>query len=125
MNDRRGQLDVAHPLAADPAVRHLDAAAVADHPLVLHPSVLAASAFPVLFGTEDPLAEEAILLGPIGPIVDGLRLLDLAEGPAPDVIRAGQPDLDGAVIVDTIVGTFAHAHETRSSARRSAMRKLG
>src|SRR5262249_51961254 len=35
---------------------------------------------------------------------------------------AGQPDLDGAVIIDTIVRTFAHAHETLSSARFGSCR---
>ena len=106
-------------------VRDLDAAAVADHPLVLHAAVLAAGALPVFLGPEDPLAEQAVLLGPVGPVVDRLRLLDLAERPAPDVVRAGQPDLDGPVVVDTIVGTFAHAHETLSSARLSAVPKRG
>ncbi len=121
----RGQLDVAHPLAADPRVGHLDAAAVADHPLVLHPAVLAAGALPVLLRAEDPLAEQAVLLGPIRPVVDGLGLLDLAERPAPDVVRAGEPDLDGPVVVDTIVGTFAHAHETLSSAGPRPCRSRG
>ena len=106
-------------------VRDLDAAAVADHPLVLHPAVLAAGALPVLLGPEDPLAEQAVLLGAVGPVVDRLRLLDLAERPAPDVVRAGQPDLDGPVVVDTIVGTFAHAHETLSSATRLGVPKRG
>src|SRR5690606_13401340 len=115
VDDRRGQLDVAHPLAAHARVRDLHAAAVADHPLVLHPAVLAAGALPVLLGPEDPLAEQPVLLRAIGAVVDRLGLLDLAERPAPDVVGAGQPDLDGAVVVDTIVSALAHAHETVSS----------
>src|SRR5262249_39013981 len=106
-----------HPLATHPRMRHLHAAPIADHPLVLHPAVLAAGALPVLLGTEDPLAEETVLLRAVRAVVDGLGLLDLPERPAPDIVRAGQPDLDGAIIVDPIVGTFAHAHETLSSAR--------
>src|SRR5690606_25673391 len=39
-----------------------------------------------------------------------------AEGPAPDVVGAGQADLDGAIVIDTIVSALAHAHETLSSA---------
>src|SRR5207248_9360499 len=117
VHDRRGQLDVPHPLAPHPRVRHLDAAAVADHPLVLHPAILAAGAFPVLLRSEDALADQPVLLGTIGPVIDRLGLLDLAERPAPDIVRAGQSNLDGAVVVDTIVGTFAHAHEALSSAR--------
>ena len=117
VNDRRGQLDVAHALAADPGMGHLHAATVADHPFVLHPAVLTAGALPVFLGTEDSLAEESVLFRTVGPVVDRLRLLDLAERPATDVVRAGEADLDGPVVVDTIVRTFAHAHETLSSAR--------
>ena len=103
VDDRRGQFDVPHPLAANAAVGDLDAAAVADHPLVLHAAVLAASALPVLLRTENPLAEEAVLLRPVGPVVDRLRLLDLAEGPAPNVVGPGKADLDGSEIVDAFV----------------------
>ena len=116
VHDRRGQLDVAHPLAADPGMGHLDSAAVADHAFVFHPAVLAAGAFPVLLGSEDSLTEQPVFFRPVRPVVDRLRLLDLAERPAADVVRAGKPDLDGTIIIDTIVGTFAHAHETLSSA---------
>src|SRR5690606_20912321 len=56
------EFDVPHPLAADTAVGDFHPAAIADHPLVLHPAVLAASAFPVLLGAENPLAEQTILL---------------------------------------------------------------
>ena len=87
---RRGQIDVAHALAPHPAVGHLDAATVADDPLELRALVLAARAFPVALRSEDPLAEQTVLFRPIGPVVDRLGLADLAKGPAPNVIRAGQ-----------------------------------
>src|SRR5205807_6750864 len=103
VDDRGGQLDVAHALAADARVRDLDAAAVADHALVLHAAVLAAGALPVLFRAEDAPAEQAVLLGAVGAVVDGLRLLDLAERPGADVVRAGQADADGPVVVDPVV----------------------
>src|SRR5262249_34881346 len=113
------QLDVPHPLAADAAVRHLDAAAVADHPLVLHAAVFAAGAFPVLLGAEDTLAEEAIPLGAVGAVVDRLGLLDFAERPAPDIVWAGQSNLDGAVVIDPIVGGFSSgAHAVHSCRQR-------
>ena len=78
-------------------------AAIADHALILHAAVLAAGAFPVLFGTENAFAEQAVLLGAVGAIVDRLRLLDLAEGPRTNIVRARQTDADRAVIVDAIV----------------------
>jgi len=109
--DHRGrELDVPHPLAPHPAVGDLHAAAVADHPLVLHPPVLAAGALPVLLGAEDLLAHQAVLLGTVGAVVDRLRLLDLAERPAADVVWAGEADLHRRVVVDTIVGGFTDAH---------------
>src|SRR5262249_7777046 len=110
MDDGRGQLDVAHALAAHPAVRDLDAAAVADHALVLHAAVLAAGAFPVLFRPEDALAEEAVLLRAVRAVIDGLRLLDLAERPAADVMGTGQADADRAVVINAVIIDFASAY---------------
>src|SRR5205814_6236593 len=103
VDDGRGQLDVAHAFAADAAVRDLDAATVADHALVFHAPVLAAGALPVLFGAEDALAEQAVLFGAVGAVVDGLGLLDLAEGPAADVMGTGQTDAHCAVVVNAVV----------------------
>src|SRR6185312_15236591 len=67
-------------------------AALADDALEPDALVLAAVALPVPGGTEDLLAEQAVLLRLEGPVVDGLRLLHLAVGPLPDVLRAGQTD---------------------------------
>ena len=119
VHDRRGQLDVAHPLAADAAVRDLDAAAVADHALVFHAAVLAAGAFPVLFRAEDPLAEQAVLFRTVGAVVDRLGLLDFAERPAADVVRPGQADLDRRVVVDPIVRAFADSAHCSPSYRNA------
>jgi hypothetical protein len=88
----RGQLDVAHAVAADLAPGDLDAAALADDALEAHALVLAAVALPVLGRTEDLLAEQAVLLGTQRPVVDRLGLLDLAVGPAPDGVPGGQAD---------------------------------
>src|SRR6185369_10659978 len=66
----------------------------ADDALVLHALVLAAQALVVLHRTEDAGAEQAVALGLEGPVVDRLRLLDLAKGPAADALGARQSDLD-------------------------------
>src|SRR5204862_1348759 len=100
VGDRRGQVDVAHPLAADLRPGDLDAAALADDPLVADPLVLAAVALPVLGGTEDALAEEPVLLGLQRAVVDGLRLEDLARAPRADLLRGGEPDLNRVEVVD-------------------------
>ena len=81
VGDGRSQLDVAHALAAHLGERDLDAALLADQALVLHALVLAAQALVVLDGPEDARAEQAVALRLEGAVVDGLGLLDLAEGP--------------------------------------------
>src|SRR6185436_12569329 len=94
VGDRRGQLDMAHALAADLGDGDLDAALLADDALVLHALVLAAQALIVLDRTEDARAEQAVALGLERAVVDGLGLLDLAERPAADPLRRGDADLD-------------------------------
>src|SRR5207237_9324709 len=81
-----GQVDVPHALAADLRARDLDTAALAHDALVADALVLAAVALPVLRGTEDALAEQAVLLGLERAVVDGLRLGHLARAPAADLL---------------------------------------
>src|SRR6185295_493944 len=78
---RHAELDVAHALAPDLAERDLHAAAVADDAAIADPLVLPAMALPVLHRTEDALAEEAVLFRLERPVVDRLRLGDLAPRP--------------------------------------------
>ena len=94
MGDRRGQLDMAHAVAAHLLHRDFHAALFADDALVLHALVLAAQALIVLHRPEDAGAEQPVPFRLEGAVVDGLRLLDLAMAPAQDLIRAGQRNLD-------------------------------
>ena len=94
VRDGRGQLDMAHALAADLLQRDFNAAFLADDAAIFHPLVLAAEAFVVLDRPEDAGAEQAVALGLEGPVVDRLGLLDLAIGPREDPFRRGQRDLD-------------------------------
>ena len=94
MRDRRGQLDMAHALAPHLGQRDLDAAFLADDAAELHPLVLAAQALVILDRPKDAGAEQAVALRLEGAVVDGLRLLDLAIGPAADLLRRGDLDLD-------------------------------
>ena len=96
--DGNGELDVAHALAADAGLGDLDAAAVADGAFVLDALVLAAGALPVLGGAEDALAEEAVALGAVGAVVDGLGVLDLAVAPAADGLGRGQGDAHRVIL---------------------------
>src|ERR1700739_3281991 len=87
MRDRRGELDVAHALAAHPRQRHLDRALFADDALVLHPLVLAAQALVILDRPEDARAEQTVALRLEGAIVDRLGLFDLAVRPGLNLFR--------------------------------------
>src|SRR5690348_4780508 len=94
MRHGRGQLYMAHAVAAYLRQGDLDAALLADDPAVLHALVLAAQALVILDWPENAGAEQAVPLGLEGTIVDRLRLLDLAVGPGADALRAGDRDTD-------------------------------
>nr|AHE14899.1 hypothetical protein asmbl_7 [uncultured bacterium] len=100
VGDRRGQLDVAHPLTTHLGAGHLDAAALTDDALEPDALVLAAVALPVPGGTEDLLAEQTVLLRAEGAVVDGLGLLHLTVRPLTDVVAAGQADAELVEEVD-------------------------
>jgi len=93
-----GQLYVAHALAAHLGLGNFHAAAVADHAFELHPAVFAAGAFVVLGRAEDALAQQAVALGLERAVIDGLRLLHLAEGPVAYLLGAGYAYLYGVKI---------------------------
>ncbi len=97
---RGGELDVAHALTAHTALGDFDAASFADDALEAHALVLAAGALPVAGRTEDLFAEQTVLLGLEGTVVDGFRLLDLAVAPAANIVGGGQADLQLVKCVD-------------------------
>src|SRR5439155_6839027 len=100
VGDRRGQIDVAHPLAADLLPGHLDAAPLADDALVADALVLAAVALPVLGRTEDALAEEAVALGLERAVVDRLGLRYLAGRPVANLLGRRETDTDRVELID-------------------------
>src|SRR5205085_4958766 len=100
VRDGSGQVDVPHALAAHLLPGHLDAAALADDALVADALVLPAVALPVLRGTEDALAEQAVLLGLERAVVDGLGLGHLTGRPLPDLLGGGETDADCVEVVD-------------------------
>ena len=105
VGDRTGEFDVAHALAPDLGLDDLDAAFFAHHAAVPHALVLAAVALVVLGRPEDFGAEQAVAFGFERPVVDGLRLLDLAVRPRLHHVRGGQRDANGAE-AERILGFF-------------------
>ncbi len=96
---RRGQLDVAHALAAHLAAGYLNAALVTDDTLVANSLVLAAVALEILGGPEYLLAEQTVLLRLQGAVVDGFRLGYLPIGPGTDLLRRSQRYADGVKVI--------------------------
>src|SRR5438045_5149420 len=94
MRDRRGEFDMAHAVSPDFGKGHLDPAFLADDAAILHALVLAAQAFVILDRPKDPSAEQPVALRLERPVVDRLRLLDLAVRPRADALRAGDRDPD-------------------------------
>ena len=94
MSDRRRQLDMSHALAPDLGLDHFDAAFLADDPAILHALVLAAQALVVLDRPENARTEQPVALRFERPVVDRLRLPDLAIRPGSDFLRARNRDLD-------------------------------
>ncbi len=92
VGDGRGQIDVAHALAADLRLDDLDAALLAHHAAMAHALVLAAVALVVLRRPEDLGAEEPVPLRLERPVVDRLGLLHLAMRPRPDLVRRRERD---------------------------------
>ena len=91
---------MAHPLPADLAPGHLDAALVADDALVPVALVLPAVALPVLGRAKDLLAEEPVPFRLEGAVVDRLRLGDLAVRPGEDHLRAGDGDTERVEVLE-------------------------
>ena len=110
MDDRGGEFDMPHPLPSHPTVGNLYTTAIANHPLVLHPPVFSAGAFPVLFRPENFLTEKAIFFRFVGTIINRLRFLDLSKRPTTNIVRPSQTDFYRRIIVDTVVRAFANAH---------------
>ena len=100
MAHRGGQLNVAHALPAHLGAGDLHTALVADLVLVLELDTLIfpAVALPVLGGSENALAVQAVPLGLEGTVVDGFRLGDLPVGPGKNLLRGSHTDLDGVQV---------------------------
>ena len=80
MCDGYFELDMPHALTAYLLLRDFDTASVTDDTTIADALVLTAVALEVLDRAEDALAEEAIALGLVGTIVDGLGLQHFAAG---------------------------------------------
>ena len=90
---------MAHPFPSHPGMGNLYPASVAYYPFMFYPFILAAEALPVPFWPKNLLAEETVLLRPVGTVVDGLRLLHLSVRPTTDVLLGGQAYPYGVIFV--------------------------
>ena len=94
------EFNVAHALTAHLGLGDFHTTALTNDALVTDALVFATSTFPVAGGAENTLAEEAVLFGLQGSVVDGLRLFNLALGPATNVVGGGESDAELVEEVD-------------------------
>ena len=90
MADRSSKLDVTDALATHLGAGDFYATTLTDDAAETHTLVLTAVALPVLGRAEDLLAEQPVLLGTKGAVVDGFWLLDFAIGPGANGVSSGQ-----------------------------------
>ena len=110
MRNRCGELDVAHAVAAHLGLDHLDPALFAGDAPVLHALVLAADALVIVDRTKDFPAEQTVPLGLEGAVVDGFGGFHLSEGPFTHIVRCGDPDAHGRVIL-RLISNFKQTSE--------------
>src|SRR3546814_5269613 len=102
-------------------------------PILFHALILAAQAFLVLDRPKDARAEQAVTFGLERAVVDGFGLLDLAERPRANTLRARDADLDhveGFGLRDRVheVGKLVHILAPSSplaSGERGEEKKIG
>src|SRR5512135_2346582 len=92
MRDWGCKLDMSQPFAPNLRLDDLHPALVADDAPVLHPFVLAAYAFPVLYRTEYLRAKKSVPFRLECPVVDRLGLFHLAVRPFAYPFRRGELD---------------------------------
>ena len=84
------QLDMATALATNFLLGHFHSTAVTDDTLIADALVLSAMALIILGRTEDALAEEAVALGLVGTVIDGLWFQDLTIRVLQNLFRRSQ-----------------------------------
>ena len=94
VSHRRCQLDVTHAFTAHGRLGHFDTTLLTDNAAVLHALIFAAQALVVFNRAENLGTEQTIPFRFKGTVVDGLRLLHLAEGPGANHVRRRQGNLD-------------------------------
>ena len=95
MGNGRGQLDMAHALAAYFGKGNFHTAFLTGYAFKLQSLIFAAQAFVVFYWAKDFGAEQTIALRLKGTVVDGFRLLDFAVRPRADGFGRGNADFDG------------------------------
>ena len=94
VHHRRGELDMAHALAAHLGLDDLDATLLADHAAMAHALILAAIALVILGRPENFRAEEPVALGFEGSIIDRLGFFNLAVRPRANLFRRRHGNFD-------------------------------
>ena len=103
VGNRNSQGNMSHPLPSYLLLGNFHTAPVADDSTITDSLVLAAIAFVVLGRTENLLAEKAVALRLVGPVVHRLRLQDLSMGSVDNVLRRCKRDADSLEVAPYLI----------------------
>ena len=123
MRNRRSKVDVPHALAANLCEGDFNAALLTDNAAIFDALIFTAQTLIVLDRAKDAGTEQAFTLWLEGPVIDGFRLLDFAGRPGPDLVRAGNGNLDRlkawgwGVIVEDAGDVLAHIFRSSGGVR--------
>src|ERR1035437_6441389 len=87
MNNRNHQIDMSHAFSANFFLSYFHSATVANDSFIANTLVFSAVAFPILYRTEDTLAEQTITLVLVSAIVNCFRLCYFTVTPLQDLFR--------------------------------------
>jgi hypothetical protein len=79
-----------HPVTADLGPGHLNAAFVADDPLITDALIFSAMTLPILNGAKDSFTEQTVCLGLQCSVVNGFRLFYFPIRPRTNQFRGGK-----------------------------------
>ena len=94
VGDRRGEFNVAHPLAPNPRQSDFYATFFADNALIFHPLIFTAEALIILDRAKNARTKQSVTFRFERPVINCLGLFDFAKRPRQNLLRRGNRDFD-------------------------------
>ncbi len=121
VHDWRRQCNVTHTVTTDLVTRDFNATTLTNDALETDALVLTARTLPGFLWSKDLLAEQSVLFGTKGSVVDGLGLFYFARRPTTDVLGRGEANAEFIELIDV---NGAHSVDFLSAWRRASSSSL-